>query len=214
MQSLNQGLLIWSIKEPAAALQACWDCRNMDMGAFLHSPLMAELEALEKLRRPSVVSAVGSLAASGTDEAREAAADGSCSWRGCGSEGGAARPLSSAGDTSVTAGSSAGRHAGDDPVPSADIGDDVGDSIEGCGGADAAEQALHCPICLVRPRSGTPAWRPVTGRASHGLLRLAFPTGRVNMHAILAGCARHLGQRVWCWYQFAVPVVGWHAQCD
>ena len=34
--------------------QACWDCRNMDLGAFLHSPLMAELEALEKLRRPSV----------------------------------------------------------------------------------------------------------------------------------------------------------------
>ena len=125
----------------------------MDMGAFLHSPLMAELEALEKLRRPSVVSAVGSLA-SGTDEAHEAAADGSCSWRGCGSEGGAARPLSSAGDTSVTAGSSAGRgpHAGDDPVPGMDIGDDLGESIEGCGGAEAAEKALHCPICLVRFR--------------------------------------------------------------
>ena len=37
----------------------------MDLGAFLHSPLMAELEALEKLRRPSVsrssVSTHGSL---------------------------------------------------------------------------------------------------------------------------------------------------------
>ena len=128
----------------------------MDMGAFLHSPLMAELEALEKLRRPSVVSAVGSLVSGGTDEAHEAAVDGSCSWRGCGSEGGIARPVSSAGDTSVTAGSTAGRGscAGHDPVPGVDIGDDVGDSIEGGGGAEAAEKALHCPICLVRSLAG------------------------------------------------------------
>ncbi len=120
----------------------------MDMGAFLHSPLMAELEALEKLRRPSVVSAAGSLAASGSDEAREAAVDGSCSWRGCGSESGPARPLSSAGDMSVSVGR--GPHAGDDPVSGVDIGDDVGESIEGAGGTEAAEKALHCPICLVR----------------------------------------------------------------
>ena len=41
----------------------------MDLGAFLHSPLMAELEALEKLRRPSVarssVSTHGSLYSAG-----------------------------------------------------------------------------------------------------------------------------------------------------
>ena len=29
--------------------QACWDCRNKELGAFLHSPLMDELRALEAL---------------------------------------------------------------------------------------------------------------------------------------------------------------------
>ncbi len=29
--------------------QACWDCRNKELGAFLHSPLMDELQALEAL---------------------------------------------------------------------------------------------------------------------------------------------------------------------
>lgn len=30
-------------------VQACWDCRNKELGAFLHSPLMDELRALEAL---------------------------------------------------------------------------------------------------------------------------------------------------------------------
>lgn len=31
------------------ARQTCWDCRNKDLGAFLHSPLIDELRALEAL---------------------------------------------------------------------------------------------------------------------------------------------------------------------
>jgi hypothetical protein len=31
------------------AVQACWDCRNKELGAFLHSPLIDELRALERL---------------------------------------------------------------------------------------------------------------------------------------------------------------------
>jgi hypothetical protein len=30
-------------------LQACWDCRNKELGSFLHSPLIDELRALERL---------------------------------------------------------------------------------------------------------------------------------------------------------------------
>jgi hypothetical protein len=30
------------------------------------------------------------------------------------------------------------------------VGDDVAGGIEEGGGADAADKALHCPICLVR----------------------------------------------------------------
>ena len=32
-----------------ASMQACWDCRNKELGAFLHSPLIDELRALERL---------------------------------------------------------------------------------------------------------------------------------------------------------------------
>ncbi len=32
-----------------AFLQVCWDCRNKELGAFLHSPLIDELRALEAL---------------------------------------------------------------------------------------------------------------------------------------------------------------------
>ena len=133
-----------------ARMQACWDCRNMDLGAFLHSPLMAELEALEKLRRPSVVSAVGSIASGPDGDAHEPAAD--SSWRHRGSDGGG-HPLGSVGDSSVAAGSTAARGSStmeEDPPTGADVGDDVADGMEGPGDAETAEMALHCPICLVR----------------------------------------------------------------
>ena len=123
----------------------------MDMGAFLHSPLMAELEALEKLRRPSVASVDGSVVSGPKDMHRASAHS---SWgEGCTSDG-VGSTVGSVGDASV--GAAGGAVACDPSVkgansaPCMDPGCDVPDSMEEEGGAaETAEKALHCPICLV-----------------------------------------------------------------